>query len=529
MASTSIGKNTAFAAADMATATACAVVTSILVGRFLGPAKLGHYNYVLWIANFSVALANFGVPSAVGKYMAEFLGLNRPGLAAATVRAGFRYQLGSGVLVLGVGCGLALLFEERSHLAYVLPVVASLPLTMLMAISTHGNMAMERFEANAVPSICGSIVNLTGVLLALHAGWDLPGLAGALFSSKLADSGLRYLLFRRFFTRRVGPTSTFVVPNGLPEEERRRFVRFCLQATVLVLINLVVWNRSEMFFLKAFCDIRQVAFFSVAFGVVLALVNAAEPFASAVSARLLVQYRRDPEESNRTAILFLRLQALVIVPLAFGLAALARPVLLLTYGRAYEPAVPVLTAAALLCAPAALATPARKLIAAADRQQFSVWWGLLSAVATLLLDWILVSRSAALGGALANGLSQALAVSGFWLYLSRVCGIRLPYRRLLLVVLSGAGMALTVRVATAPFSPVTQLLGGVPLGVLTYAALIRALRVLAPEDVRALSSLMTGPPALRFGVKVALALVVSNHTVRSERALPNRHELGHGG
>jgi len=36
--------------------------TSILVARNMGPSKLGHYNYVLWIAQMTTALGSFGVP-----------------------------------------------------------------------------------------------------------------------------------------------------------------------------------------------------------------------------------------------------------------------------------------------------------------------------------------------------------------------------------------------------------------------------------------------------------------------------------
>jgi len=54
--------------------------------------------------------------------------------------------------------------------------------------------------------------------------------------------------------------------SRLPPGLALKLTKFCGESTILALLAMVVWNRSEMIFLKRFCDIRQVAFYSVAFG-----------------------------------------------------------------------------------------------------------------------------------------------------------------------------------------------------------------------------------------------------------------------
>lgn len=497
MSSRTIARNSALTAVDMTLGTVLGLVASVLVGRLLGPDKLGHFNYILWIASFSLSLATFGVPEAVGKYAAEFLGSGQPFHAAACIRLGFRYQATAGVAVLVLGSVAALLTEAPPHLPYVLLVVASLPFAMSMSVCSYGNMAMERFDANVIPSLVSSTLNVAGVFLSLWLGWDLVGLAASLLVSRIVDFCLRYILFRRLFGAylREHPDQTRVEQAALPPELKQRFIRFCIQSTALMLINLVVWNRSEFFFLNRFWDSTQIAFYSISFGLVKALLVVTEPFSSAVGASLMIEYARDRRKACGIAVQFLRYQALAIVPLAFGVAALGRTLLLLTYGPAYLPATPVVTVAALLAVPAVFVRPVHRLIAAADRQSFLIRWGVVAAIGTLSLDWVLVKWAAAVGAAWANGLAQGVAVVGAWVFVVRRFGVRPPYKTIAVALAAGTCMALVVGLAFSGLPPLLHLLVGVPVGAGVYLGLVRLLGAMNGEDFSALSRLAESLPA----------------------------------
>ncbi len=69
---------------------------------------------------------------------------------------------------------------------------------------------------------------------------------------------------------------------------------FSGQSLILLMLGLIVWDRSEMVFLKHFCaDIRQVAFYSVAFNMTERLLVFSQVFGTATGATMMVQYGRD--------------------------------------------------------------------------------------------------------------------------------------------------------------------------------------------------------------------------------------------
>ena len=69
---------------------------------------------------------------------------------------------------------------------------------------------------------------------------------------------------------------------------------FATQSVMGMLLTLVVWDRSELFLLKHLSpDIRQLAFYSVAFGLAERLLLFPTIFAAASGASIYAQYGRD--------------------------------------------------------------------------------------------------------------------------------------------------------------------------------------------------------------------------------------------
>src|SRR5262249_8013610 len=110
-----------------------------------------------------------------------------------------------------------------------------------------------------------------------------------------------------------------------------------------------------------------------------------------------------------------RYVALIAFPLFLGMAAIAQPVILLTYGPMYRPMIAVLWAMSVLAIPRALQVHSESLLQPTEAQGFMVKWLALTAVVNLALDWLLIPKYGALGAAIANGVAQTVAVGGVWL------------------------------------------------------------------------------------------------------------------
>ena len=320
-------RNTLWSSLDLIVDFLLPVVTSVLVARVMGPVKLGAYVYIMWISTMAATLGTLGMPMAALKHMTDYAGKRQPEVVVAVLRTSLLFQGLVAAIIVGVAqCWVwfSLPPEDRAYAAVA--VLAVFP-SALMGIATAANSAMEELRANAIPSMVGGLTQALVVIATLVMGWGLVGLAASHLASRLADTGLRFSLMKRrlpgYLLAIASPDGSVSRPPSLPPGLVGEMARFCAQQTVLLLLTLIVWNRSEVYFLKRFCEIRQVAFYSVAFGIGLLPARLAGPFTHAAKASLFAEQGRSTEGGRRFAQVYSRYTALVVLPAAVGLAVVS--------------------------------------------------------------------------------------------------------------------------------------------------------------------------------------------------------------
>ena len=223
----------------------------------------------------------------------------------------------------------------------------------------------------------------------------------------------------------------------------------------------------------------------------------AGPFSRAAVASLFVEQGRSERDAKNLAALTIRYMSLMVFPAALGLAALSGSLVRVLYGPAYATAASVLAVSAILGAVGPLAEPAAGLVTAAGGQRLLVRWGLVAAALTLLLDLWLVRSHCAIGGAIANGGGQIIALLGVLAIAARRFGLRPGLAFLRSVGVAAALMGAAAAVAASLLPDIATLILVPPFGALVYSALLRQLRVLSPEDGRRFNSAAKVlPPAL---------------------------------
>lgn len=488
-----VTRNTLWAALDVSLDFALPVVTSILVARALGPARLGAYAYILWLSHMGLMVGSLGIPKAIATYLAQDLTRGDEATARAILSFALRVQTGGVGLVVASGMAWVFLVVPGPQQAYTALALASIFPAALMGAATAINTAREDFGANVVASIAGTVTQAAGVLLTLVFHWDLPGLAASLLVGRTVDCVLRWVLVRA----RLPAGSALLDFKGaqLPAEKRREVLEFCWHATLLLVINLIVWNRSEMFFLERFCDLHQVAFFSVAFAFARLPGDIAAPFSRAAVAGLYVERGRSRDGAVAFAAVMARYVSLVVFPTAVGLAAISAPLVTTLYGAQYAEAVPVLIVAGVLGAAAPLAEPAVGLTTVSGGQYLLVRWGVVSAALTLALDLWLVRWGCAMGGAVANGCGQLLSTLGVWVIARRRFGLHPGLPFLGSVALAAGLMGVLAAGGTYLLPGISALVLVPPLGALAYFVLLRHLRVLDATDRTRLEAALELVPA----------------------------------
>jgi O-antigen/teichoic acid export membrane protein len=258
--------------------------------------------------------------------------------------------------------------------------------------------------------------------------------------------------------------------------------RFAGQAGLLLALEVLVWDRSEVLFLAAWFPAAEVAFYTVPFNVAAHLLLLPRVLASSAEATLLVHHRQDPARTARVTATAIRLIALFAIPAALGLAAVSGPVITVIYRADYAPAIPVLALLALFTVARALQLPAVSLIVAADRQSFLVALGLGLGALLLLASWLVVPGAGALGAAAVKGGVQVAGAVALWTYLHRRLGVRAALGPLVRVSLVSLVMFVAVRALVMVLPPLAGLLVAVPVGMVVVLVGLRILACIQPED-----------------------------------------------
>ena len=472
-----IARNTAWYGLENLIGFGTSLITSIAIARTLGPSKMGYLIYVTWLVSITTSLGGVGVPTTTRKYMAEFIG----GGDRATARFIFFRTLTIQTVLASTATLLAVawVFHDAPpeyRIASLILVFSTLP-AMINFIPAQANVAAEHLSANLPASIASTAVYFVVTMLAIFLHWGIVGIASAMLTMRLAD-----FLVRLFPTvRRIlaWPSDNVHMPTDL----RPRMMRFAAQSVTGLLLTLIVWDRSELFLLKHLSpDIRQLAFYSVAFNLAERLLIFPSVFASASGATVFAQYGRDRSRLPAMTAASVRYLALISIPLHIIAVALAGPALLTLYGTKYAGAFIVATVSPLLCLPKAFLGPIQSFFESTDRQKYFIVTTIIASFIDIGVAWYLIPSLGALGASIGSGAAQITAIGLMWIIGIRRDGIRLPWRFLAKVTAISTAASVAAYAVSSRLLPVWALIVGGAVATITFFLLAYTFKILEPED-----------------------------------------------
>lgn len=490
-----IAVNSAWMTLDVVVGAIAGLAASVAVARVLGPRQVGFYSYLLWAVSAAASAGALGIPAATRKYTAEYLGAGKTGVALAVVARTWRLQF---VLATVTGAGaLAVAFSlvPPEHRSYAILGTLSIVPAMLMDIPTAAAAAAQRYRAAVIPSLTAATTNLVGVALALIFRWGLPGLAASLLAARLADLALRQMSFRTIsaeLRRQAAGDRARTTEEGLGKRMRN----FCVASAGLQLLSLVVWDRSEVFFLGRYCPIQQVAFHSIPFNMTTQALLFARAFSSSAGASLMTRVGSSKEGAQAQVPVLFRCLALFVLPMLLGMAAISGPIVQVLFGNAYQPAAAVLVLLSLSSITRAALAPLLSAFAAFEMQTRALQVMAGCAAMNLTLDFLLIPAHGAVGAAAANGIAQCAAASLLCLFLTREMRIDLEPLRLLRTAMAAVLAVAPAAALAFLWSPWLALTAGILAGATLYGPLLRQVGAVDRADRERLASLIPFLPRL---------------------------------
>jgi O-antigen/teichoic acid export membrane protein len=472
-----IARNTAWYGLENVIGFVSSLITSIAIARTLGPSKMGYLIYVNWLVGIASTLGSVGIPATTRKYMAEYIG----GGDRATARFIFFRTLTLQTILATVATLIAVAWvlhdsPSEFRLASLLLVISILP-AMVNFVPAQANVAAEQLSANLPGSAWSTAVFFVTTVLTVVFHWGIVGVSSAMLSMRLADCLIRFFpTVRRIL---AWPSDNIQAPPDL----RPRMMRFASQSIMGLLLTIVVWDRSELFLLKHLSpDIRQLAFYSVAFNLSERLLIFPSVFASASGASIFAQYGRDRSRLPAMTAASVRYLALISIPLHVIAVALAAPALLTLYGTKYAGALLVATVSPLLCLPKAFLGPIQSLFESTDRQKYFIVTTVIASFIDIGVAWYFIPSLGALGASIGSGAAQITAIGLMWIIGIYRDDIRLPWRFLAKVTMISIVASVAAYGVSFRLAPVWALIAGGTTAAVTFFLLAYAFKILEPED-----------------------------------------------
>ena len=448
--------------------------TSIAVARYLGPNKLGYFVYINFFVVTITRTGGSGIASATRKYMSEFLGVDNQGAARAVYDLAFRYQLIASCAISAVSVALVLLFGDPHYRLMSSLLLISIVPGLMSSIPAQANTAFEDVAPNSISAFFYILSWVVGIALTVHFHWDLVGIAGSLFAGRSIEVIIRTIPLHARLRK--------IPIQALDLDLMRRIRRYCVQGIGIQLLSSLVWDRSEVLFLKHYSSLTQIAFYSVSFTLTNNLLTFPRVFASSTGISLMVEATREPGRIRNIVNNASRVLLLVAIPIHLGAAAIAGQALAFVYGDRYVGAISAVIIGAMLSIPRAFQEIPDVLLRAADRQREILVWFSITGVLNLGLDWYLIPRYGSAGAAWGNGLAQAFGIIAIWRQARRFYDFSFPLWNAVRLTAAGLVMGACAWYVVRRLPGLPGLVASVVSAGLIYVLLVKLLHGLDASD-----------------------------------------------
>jgi O-antigen/teichoic acid export membrane protein len=300
---------------------------------------------------------------------------------------------------------------------FVVATLALFPMT-IEAVYTHAVHGAQRYDLTTQVSTIKMTLHLLASVVAVAMGAGILGLVVGLTLGSLIACALQRSRVRALYPAAAAPVSPAA---------RIEMRAYLVPLSVASVLDTIVWDRSEVFFLRLYTSSEAIAFYSLAFGLATKAMLVPEIVVGALLPAFSALHGGGaPGEFNRVYRTAVRYVALAAAPIAAVTTAVAPGIVTLLYGGDYLPAAHLLGALTWLALVSALRKVAwTALRAVGDRRAVLNATWVSAAVNVAAAAW-LIPRYGTTGAVLANGSAQILAAVWGFTAMARGHGTTFP-------------------------------------------------------------------------------------------------------
>ena len=457
-------------------------ITSVAIARYLGASTFGRIALITGIQLAATTVLTWGIPYALSRTVAEELGAGRP----ERVRALARWAYG----VTGVAAFAAFAVLFGAALAGASPtsvwILAGLTAggAVLHSVPSSFLIGSQHWRDARIMGITSGTVSAGAKVVALALGAGIVALFAIEFVIVLVNLAGTTVLARR---------QERLLPHGTVDAALKRHVlSFAGVIGISTVVNLVVYQRTEIFVLAHYNSDAEIARYSVPYSMVTTLLLLPTAASAVLSPAIATLWGAGSLDRIRSGVgRTLRLVLTMTIVLAGTLVAVGPAFVRLLYGPPFAHVAAIMLVLALGLPIVPIGTISASVLRAVGTLRWLTIFGVAGAIANVVLAFALIAPFGAVGAAAANSTAQiAVALPLLLTVRRRIRGLDLGLAALtrcaaltavaaFLAILSTDAVALALRV---------------PVGALVFAAVMLAgagfIRIISKDDAGWLSELL---------------------------------------
>ncbi|UCC41078.1 MAG: flippase [Candidatus Aminicenantes bacterium] len=470
------------------------LLLSIIIARHLGPNRFGSYALVMFTFTLAGLLTNLGLSNVGVKYISEFTGDENSEIRTKIIFYVLKIKIISTLIVSGILIILSKYFaifysDPQLKMYIILFAVALLP-SGISAVCSGVIMGMQKYKYLAYKIILILPVHVIFSFVVLMMGYGIIGLV----IINVIISFIEVLYYLILFKTKMRFKLSF--PLSLSQSIKKKIFRYNWQVALIIFIDAILWQRSEIFFLSRFHVNSEVAYYSLGYGIVeKVMIFLPSIFAGVLLPVISELYGKKAHSSlQKLYVNSTRYLILFSAPICIGMMAISKSLIFLLYGGDYLPVASVLNILLISGCAGIIASAGASIQYGTEKQNSILKWGSVIALGNITLDFILIPRFGAIGAAIANATAQIGAVVIGTKIVCRLLSVRFPFKDLSKILIA----ALTIVPIICVIMKLTSGLIGIVLSVIVtcfvYFVMILFLKILNTADKEILNSITNNLP-----------------------------------
>lgn len=471
-------------------------VSSIAIARVLGPSETGTYAIALFIYYTAEIIANLGIENVITKYISQFSRETDRTHVEKIISYAIKVKLLQTILVLvltGFASGYLADFYFDSRLRRYIIFMALILIPGGIALVFQSIMqGFQEYKALAMRSVIVAPLQLILTVVSLYSGLEIMGLIAANLIVAIID----FVVYYVFVKNKIKFHFTF--RGSFRNDFSKRVFTYNWQIASIVLLNAVVWERSEIFFLGRLSTQAEVAFYSLSHnftswtvGFLPGIITGA--LFPAVSA---LYGSNDNESIRRLYLASTRCLMMLCIPVTLAGIGLSRNIVNILYGPPYTPMISVLNILLGSTCLSLVLSPSAGVLYSIEKQGLILKSIIVAASANIILSWTLIAYYGAVGAAIANSTAQITAVLIITFAVCRLLLIRFPILDLFKISFSSIVTLVIIICLGKVDNGIVGLILSVLVGVPVYSTLLIYTKVLTISDIQYLQDMKEVLPPL---------------------------------